>query len=202
MMHNDSDNADDAHIIDLVLGGAVNAFETLLLRYADHVLRIVRKHVDYGAVEETAHEVFIRAFQSLPGFRSDGNFRQWLSSIAVRTCHDYWRKAYRSREIAMSQISESNREWLEQILLDRSGQSFEEKGAQEEAREVLDWALERLPPGHRMLLELVYLEGLSSKEAAELLGWSVANVKVRSFRARKKLQKLLFGLMNDREEER
>lgn len=198
-MHNDSDSSDDAHIIDLVLGGNVNAFETLLLRYADHVLRIVRKHVNYEAVEETAHEVFIRAFQSLRGFRADGNFRQWLSSIAVRTCYDYWRKAYRSREIAMSQISETHREWLEEILSDRSGQSFEEKGAQEEAREVLDWALERLPPGDRMVLELVYLEGLRSKEAAELLGWSVANVKVRSFRARKKLQKLLSGLINDQE---
>jgi len=199
MMHNDSGNSDDAQIVDLVLGGNVNAFETLLLRYADHVLRIVRKHVNYEAVEETAHEVFIRAFQSLRGFRADGNFRQWLSSIAVRTCYDYWRKAYRSREIAMSQISETHHEWLEEILSDRSGQSFEEKGAQEEAREVLDWALERLPPGDRMVLELVYLEGLRSKEAAELLGWSVANVKVRSFRARKKLQKLLSGLINDQE---
>ncbi len=199
MMHNDSGNSDDAQIVGLVLGGDVNAFETLMLKYADLVLRIVKKHVNYAAVEETTHEVFIRAFQSLPGFRSDGNFRQWLSSIAVRTCYDYWRKAYRSREIPMSRISETHREWLEEVLMDRAGQSFEEKGAQEEAREVLEWALERLPAGDRMVLELVYLEGLTSKEAAKLLGWSVANVKVRSFRARKKLQKLLFGLMNDRE---
>ncbi len=200
MMHNDSGNSDDAQIVDLVLGGNVNAFETLLLRYADHVLRIVKKHVNYEAVEETSQEVFVRAFQSLSGFRNDGNFRQWLSSIAVRTCYDYWRKVYRSREIAMSEISETQREWLEDILSDRSGQSFDEKGSQEEAREVLDWALERLPAGDRMVLELVYLEGLSLKEAAELLGWSVANVKVRSFRARRKLRALLRGLINDREE--
>jgi RNA polymerase sigma-70 factor (ECF subfamily) len=202
MMHNDSGSSDDAQIVGLVLGGDVNAFETLMLKYADLVLRIVKKHVNYEAVEETTHEVFIRAFQSLPGFRSDGNFRQWLSSIAVRTCYDYWRKAYRSREIPMSRISEKHREWLEEVLVDRSGKSFEERGAQEEAREVLEWALERLPAGDRMVLELVYLEGLSSKEAAKLLGWSVGNVKVRSFRARKKLQKLLVGLMEDREEER
>jgi len=199
MMHNDSGNSDDAQIVDLVLDGNVNAFETLLLRYADHVLRIVKKHVNYEAVEETSQEVFVRAFQSLAGFRNDGNFRQWLSSIAVRTCYDYWRKVYRSREIAMSEIPETQREWLEDILSDRSGQSFDEKGSQEEAKEVLDWALERLPAGDRMVLELVYLEGLSLKEAAELLGWSVANVKVRSFRARRKLRKLLRGLINDRE---
>jgi len=39
------------------------------------------------------------------------------------------------------------------------------------------------------------LEGLSGKEAATLLGWSVANVKIRSFRSRKKLQKILTGLI-------
>jgi RNA polymerase sigma-70 factor (ECF subfamily) len=201
MTHTDSGNSDDAQTVGLVLEGNVNAFETLLLKYSDHVLRIVKKHVTYEAVEETAHEVFVRAFQSLPGFRSDGNFRQWLSSIAVRTCYDYWRKVYRSREIPMSNISETHREWLEEILLDRSGRSFDERDAQEEAREVLDWALERLPAGERMVLELVYLEGFSLKEAAELLGWSVANVKIRSFRARRKLRKLLCEVINDREGE-
>ena len=58
----------------------------------------------------------------------------------------------------------------------------------------MDWALDQLTAKDRMVLELVYLEGLSGKEAAGLLGWSVANVKARSFRSRKKLQKLLAGL--------
>jgi RNA polymerase sigma-70 factor, ECF subfamily len=44
-----------------------------------------------------------------------------------------------------------------------------------------------------MVMELVYLEGLSGKEAAQLLGWSVANVKIRSLRSRRKLEKLLMG---------
>jgi RNA polymerase sigma-70 factor (ECF subfamily) len=42
-----------------------------------------------------------------------------------------------------------------------------------------------------MVLELVYLEGLSVREVADLLGWSTANVKIRSFRSRRKLHKLL-----------
>jgi len=42
-----------------------------------------------------------------------------------------------------------------------------------------------------MVLELVHLEGHSVKEAAKLLGWTAANVKVRAFRARNKLKKLL-----------
>jgi RNA polymerase sigma-70 factor (ECF subfamily) len=46
-----------------------------------------------------------------------------------------------------------------------------------------------------MVLELVYLEGLSGKKAANILGWSFANVKIRSFRSRRKLKKLLSDFM-------
>ncbi len=61
-------------------------------------------------------------------------------------------------------------------------------------QEVLEWALGKLSAEDRMVLELVYLEGLSCKEAAKQLGWTLANVKVRSFRSRNKLKKLLLKL--------
>ena len=90
----------------------------------------------------------------------------------------------------MSSLTEKHQEWLEKVVLNRSGQSFDDEASQREARELLDWALDRLSPGDRMVLELVYLEGLSGREAADLLGWTVANVKVRSLRARRKLRNL------------
>jgi RNA polymerase sigma-70 factor (ECF subfamily) len=181
----------DAEIIRRIIDGEVNAFEHLLKKYQDHVLRIVKKHVPFHEVEEMAQEVFVRAYQALPGFKGEGGFRQWLSSIAVRTCYDFWRKRYRSREVPMSDLSENHRDWLEKTLSHQSDTSFYEKSREKEAREMLDWALDRLSAQDRMVLGLVYLEGLSVKEAAGLLGWSVANVKVRSFRSRKKLETLL-----------
>lgn len=95
----------------------------------------------------------------------------------------------------MSVLSEKHHHWLEEVLSNKSGQSIEETGSQREAKELLDWALGKLSPEDRMVLELVYLEDLSMKEAAGLLGWSVANVKVRSFRSRRKLKKLLRDLV-------
>jgi RNA polymerase sigma-70 factor (ECF subfamily) len=186
----------DAEIIRRIIDGDVNSFEYLLKKYRDHVLRIIKSHIPYHEVEEMAQEVFVRAYQALPGFKQEGSFRQWLSAIAVRTCYDFWRKRYRSREIPMSDLSEKHRDWLENTLSYQSDQSFRERGRQKEAREVLDWALSKLSPRDRMALELVYLEGLSVKEAADLLQWSVANVKVRSFRSRKKLEKVLSGLIS------
>lgn len=183
----------DADIVQRVLEGDVNAFSELLERYRELVLIIVKKHVPYDQVEETAQDVFVRAFQSLRGFRDADRFKQWLSSIAVRTCYDFWRRYYRNREMPQSQLSDEHRNFLDRALADASSSRWSEAGKRAEAREILDWALDRLSPEDRMVLELIHLEGYSGKEAAALLGWSVANVKVRAFRSRKKLEKLLHG---------
>jgi RNA polymerase sigma-70 factor (ECF subfamily) len=190
-MHANSNETIDIEIIRRVLAGEVNDFEQLLKRYEAHVLRIVKRHIPSGQIEEIAQDVFVRAYQSLPGFKKRSGFKQWLSTIAVRTCYDFWRKAYRSRELPMSSISEKAGDWLEGFISDQSKISFCEERSLKEAREVLDWVLDHLSAEDRMVLELIYLEGQSVKEAADLLGWSVANVKVRSFRSRKKLRKLL-----------
>lgn len=190
-MQNDAVRSSDEEIVRQVLGGNVNAFESVILRHRVLVLTIVKKHVPEDAIEETAQEAFVRAYQALPTFKGTGAFSQWLSSIVVRTCYDYWRKAYRSREIPISALTERHSEWLEEVISQRPEEAPDEREPQMEAREILSSALGKLSAGDRMVLELVYLEGCSVQEAAELLGWSKANVKVRSFRARMKLEKLL-----------
>ncbi len=189
--HTDSD---DIKAITRVIEGDVNAFEYLLKKYKHHVIKIVHKHLPYDQVEETAHDVFIRAYRSLPTFKGKGSFKQWLSGIAVRTCYDFFRKKYRTREIPMSAFSDRHQKVLGNIMSDQSCVDYTEKSNQKEIRELLDQALDKLTPEDRMVMELVYFEGFSGKEAAELLGLSVANVKIRSFRSRKKLRKLLAGL--------
>ncbi|MEE4608191.1 MAG: sigma-70 family RNA polymerase sigma factor [Desulfobacteraceae bacterium] len=186
-----TDAAADRKDVDRVLAGDVNAFANLLKRYQDHVTRIVRRHVPPERVEETAQDVFVSAYRSLANFREDDRFRQWLSAIAVRTCYDYWRRRYRRREVAVSQLSEAHRTWLERVGLADAEQEWQALGNRAEARQVLDWALAQLSAEDRMVIELVHLEERSVKEAAQLLGWSVANVKVRAYRARKKMHQLI-----------
>ena len=197
-MPNEPLSASEAEIIDRVLEGDANAFEYLVTRHKGHVLKIANRHIPRNDLEETAQDVFVRAYLSLPTFKGKSDFRAWVSSIAVRTCYDYWRKAYRSREVPMSSLTEKHQDWLEQVMTVESEKDLNEKGAQKEARELLDWALAKLSAEDRMVLELVYLEGLSGKEAAALLGWSIANVKVRSLRSRRRIKELLEGLMESR----
>lgn len=189
----------DSEIVRRILQGEVNAFELLLRRYKDHALKMIQKRIPAQEVEDVAQEVFVRAYRSLPGFDPDSHFRKWLSAITIRTCYDYWRKAYAIRESPVSTLSENHREWLEEVIASRQLGSADDSARRKEAKEVLTWALDRLPPEDRMVLELVHLEGLTGKEAADLLGWSLANVKVRAFRSRKKLQRLLSGLLKREE---
>jgi RNA polymerase sigma-70 factor (ECF subfamily) len=182
---------DDA-VVAQVLEGRTDAFETLVLRYEGYVFGLVKKHVPPADVEDTAQEAFIRAYKSLSTYRGrGGGFKSWLASITVRTCYDYWRRAYRSKERPVSYLTENSEKWLESVLAESSVTALEERGAADEARELLEAGLARLSAEDRMVLDLVYLEEHSGKEAAELLGWSTANVKVRCFRARRKLEAFL-----------
>ena len=187
LSRNDSDSA----IIEQILNGDVNAFDGLLNKYYRHVANVVKNHVPYSDIEEVAQEVFVRVYQSLPTFQNKSTFKHWLSIIAVRTCYDFTCKQYRNREMTMSSLSEQQRDWLETAISDQSQHSFYDSETLKEAKEVLEWALNTLSPEDKIVLELIYFQELSGKEAAELLGWSVPKVKMRSLRARKKLQKLL-----------
>lgn len=182
---------DDFEIVRKVIGGEINAFESLVERHGGFASAIVKRHVPYDDVEDTLQNVFLRAYKSLPTFRNRSSFRHWLSVIAIRTCRDFWRERYKSPELPVSSLSAEHEAWLSMALADESDRSFQERGFQKEAGEVLDGAMGSLSAGDRMVMELVYLEGHSLKEAAALTGWTVANVKVRLFRSRKKLHALI-----------
>lgn len=186
--------ADDA-IVRLVLGGQTDAFRTLVERYEGYVFRLANQHVPAQDVEDVAQDAFLRAFKALPGFQGQGGgFGPWLATITVRSCHDYWRRVYRSRETPISHLTEDHARWLDSALAESSREKLAEQGAAEQARELLRAGLDRLSADDRLVLQLVYLEGHSGTEAASLLNWSTAKVKVRCFRARRKLEKYLLKL--------
>ncbi|MBD3180456.1 MAG: sigma-70 family RNA polymerase sigma factor [Candidatus Latescibacteria bacterium] len=181
----------DREIIEEVLSGNTGRFEILVERHRSMVFGIAARRVPAEDVDEMAHEIFIRAYRSLGGFRGESDFSHWLAGISVRACCDYWRKKYRSREMPMSRLSEKHRDWIKATLSDESTDSFTRKEQQEAAREILMAAMEKLAPKDRAVLELVHLEERTVREAASLLDWSTSNVKVRAHRARKKLRSLL-----------
>ncbi len=159
-------------------------------------MAVVKNHVPSNEVDDVSQNVFLRAYQSLATYREKGSFKNWLTGVTIRTCYDFWRKKYKHKEVPISNLSERHQKWLGSVMAEQSADAYNAAQGKQEAQEILAWALNRLSAADRMVLELVYLEGMSGKEAAGYLGWSVANVKVRSYRARNKLKKIVTKFMD------
>jgi RNA polymerase sigma-70 factor, ECF subfamily len=181
---------DDRDLLQRIRRGEVDRFADLINRYQRHISRIVGRRIPADRVPEIVHDVFVRAYFGLGQFSGSVSFEHWIAGIAVRTCYDFWRGRKRE-ELPASALSDEHHQWIEQMLAAQSEEQFHNEARRHEAREVLEWALGQLSPENRAVLTLVHLDGHSVREAAQLLGWSLVNVKVRAHRARQALRKLL-----------
>ncbi len=193
-------NEQDEAAIREVLGGKTGSFADLIERHKALVFSIVTRHVPYDQADEVAQDVFVRVYRALPGFRGAGSFEGWLRRIAVRECLDFLRKRYRRRELSSADWSAGDAELFESALADQALEEFEVARRRAVVRKMLDTALHELKPEERMVLTLVYFEDLDLKEAAAQLGWSLVNLKVRLFRARRKLRRVLERLQKQKEQ--
>jgi RNA polymerase sigma-70 factor (ECF subfamily) len=181
---------EESDLVRRIRQGETERFAELIDRYQRHVGRIVGRRVPADRVAELVHEVFVKAYVNLPQFSNSVPFEHWLAGIAVRTCYDFWRQRTRD-EVPASALSDDHQRWIEQTLSSQSDRQFREQTAKQEAADVLEWALRQLSPENRAVLTLVHLDGYSVREAAQLLGWTLVNVKVRAYRARQAMRALL-----------
>jgi len=181
---------EESDLVSRIRQGETERFAELIDRYQRHVGRIVGRRAPAERVRELVHEVFVKAYVNLAQFSDSVPFEHWLAGIAVRTCYDFWRERAR-KEVPVSALSEDHQRWIEQTLSSQSDRQFRDETAKQDAAEVLEWALRQLSPENRAVLTLVHLDGYSVRETAQLLGWSLVNVKVRAHRARRALRALL-----------
>ena len=82
---------DDGDLLRRIRQGETDRYADLIARYQPHVVRIVARRVPSDHVEETVHDVFVRAYIGLAQFSESVSIDHWLAGIAVRTCYDFWR---------------------------------------------------------------------------------------------------------------
>jgi RNA polymerase sigma-70 factor (ECF subfamily) len=178
----------DAELIAAVLKGNTASFEPLVKKYSPRVFSTARRYARRESeVEDIAQEVWAKAFTHLASFRGEAPFEHWLMRLAVRTCYDFLRKHQRNRETAFSEISQTESDWLETFAAEPDSGSE----SAEAARTLVAKLLEQLSPPARLVITLLEIEEKSVKEIAQLTGWSVPLVKVRAFRARAEMRKVL-----------
>ena len=185
-----TDEFDWGQCLDQVRRRDEDAARVLVERLYPLVIRIVRSHLPRRAAEEDlAQEVFVKMFTRLDQYqaRLGTPFEHWVARLAVRTCLDALKAADRRPELRWADLSEEQAAWLDFMLAD---QSAAPDASPVSAREVIEQLLSQLPPDDRLVISLIDLQEKTVREVSELTGWSGTRVKVRAFRARRKLRKL------------
>jgi RNA polymerase sigma-70 factor (ECF subfamily) len=185
-----------------VQAGDIAAFDALYDAFAGDVAAdLVRRLPSRSDVQEVAQDAFVRLYRALPGYRFSSPLRAFVLGIVRRAAADFFRKRYRSRETAFSAFAsaaadaadETDEERIDRLHAASGG--FGESAAAAdraaEAGELVHRALAALSPDDRALVTLVELEDMPLADAAKEFGCSLAAVKVRVFRARKRLRKIL-----------
>jgi RNA polymerase sigma-70 factor (ECF subfamily) len=172
------------------------AFSEIVRRYSPRVFSVASRFFrQRSSVEEAAQEVFLKAFTQLKSFEGRGSMEGWLTRIATNTCLNMLRSAKRRPELAVADLTEDETAWLGQQTssVEHQSRSVEETLI---AADLADRVLEVLPVEDQLALLMIDGEDASVKEVAEATGWSESKVKVRAFRARKKLREAMEKLLS------
>lgn len=173
----------DKALIGRVLRGETRAYAILVDRYQHMVFTLAVRVLGREALaEETAQDVFIKAFESLGTFKGQAKFSTWLYRIAYHRSLDVLDREKRNRLAGAAPLESlpgagENTTWNTLLAQDRGVM----------VRELLA----RLDPEDRAVLTLHYLQELSLKEVGEVMGLRPDTVKVRLHRARKRLKALV-----------
>jgi len=156
------------------------------------VVRIVRSHLPRRVAEEDlTQEIFLKMFTRLAQYQGAVPFPHWVSRIAVTTCIDQLRAQKRRPEFRWADLSENEAEVLDNVITNENDVPANDAMA---ARELVHKLLDQLKPDDQIVIRLLDLEQKSIAEISQLTGWNQSLVKVRAFRARRKLQKLFLEL--------
>lgn len=181
----------DAELVAAVCAGDESAFELLFERHRRRVGAIAGRFFQQPEqIEEMVQECFTKAYFALDDFAhyKEDSFAAWLARIAFNSCYDELRKRGRSKERTISDITDAEAQTIRSLNVGVVQGSLESVVVN---RDLANKLLSRLSADDRLVLVLLDVEGLSVPEIARLMNWSSPKVKVRVFRARADLRRLL-----------
>lgn len=173
---------DESRLVALARAGNRTAFDELVRRHAGGLYAVVVQLCSSAQeAEEVTQEAFLRAWRGLPAFRGGSQFFTWLYRIGVNEAR---RRSQRSQRAALV-VSLDERRGPQ--VCDGSMRP-DDRAEHAELRRDVDRAIDGLPVDHRAALVLRDIEGLSTAQAAAVLGVREAAFKSRLHRARSALR--------------
>jgi len=182
-------NISDEVLIKNYFAGDEKALEALIERYLKPIYSFIYRYLgDVSEAEDATQETFIKAWRNLKKFNQEKNFKIWLFQIAKNTALDYLKK---KKAIPFSEFeNEKGENIIVETLTDNSplpAELFDKK----QTAQMLNAAMEKLPPQYRMVLFLRYNDHFTFQEIADIFGEPLNTVKSRHRRAILLLKKLL-----------
>jgi RNA polymerase sigma-70 factor (ECF subfamily) len=143
---------------------------------------------DQDAANDMAQESFISAYTGLKNFRHGSKFSTWLYQILMNKCRDYLRAG--RNKVSVDEIAE--------VRSDPTA-TPEETASSHQTRDAVQKALDGLPPDYREVIVLKHMEELDYQEISQILDANIPALKVRAYRGREMLRKLLeeAGMKNE-----
>jgi RNA polymerase sigma-70 factor (ECF subfamily) len=175
----------DPETIRRAQSGEAAAFNEIVHVYKKRILGTIYRLIGHGDdVEDVGQDVFVRLYFSLDQLRTIEVFEPWLHRLTVNAAYDYLRKKRRNPAVRMADMSDEQINAADALA---SGKQLSDERQKKEIIELTGVLLDQVSEEDRILLTLKEVEGLSLKELEKIYNVNENALKVRLFRARKRV---------------
>ena len=195
-MPDEYENLSDSELVSLAAQNDEAAFNEIMRRFSPRVFRFAARFFRrHSLVEEAAQEVFLKIFMQIASYDGRGSLEGWVTRITINTCINLLRSAKRQPELTISDLTDDETTWLEVKILDASAERHQNEEDKLIAADLVNRVLETLPPEDRLVLTMIDGEGSSIKDVAAATGWGESKIKVKAFRARRRMREAIEKLL-------
>ena len=169
-------------------------FNAYSKRIYNYVLRTVG---DRTAAEDLTQEVFIKVYEGFDDLREKPKLVTWMYRIATNVCLDFFKSVSYRNGKRTQPVEEREYPAVSYLEENQRVSSIEERVISKETVERIRAFIDDLPEDYRTVIILHDLHGFKNREVAEILGVSLGTVKIRLYRARRRLKSVLASFYND-----
>jgi len=188
---------DDQTLIKKLNDEDAKAFEAFVLEYQGLVFNTCYSFLNHREdAEDVAQDVFIYAIKSIKTFRGDSSLSTWLYKLSMNKSLDFIRARKRQKR-GSGLLRQMDNEEMSRLNVSDASQPHVEM-ENEEKRQILHAAVDRLPDREKQAITLSKFEGLSQEQVAEIMDTTVSSVESLLVRAKKKLRELLTDYFHEK----
>ena len=188
---------EETEIIKRILSGEKEFYEILVRRNNQKLYRVIRSYIkDEGDIEDIMQDSYVKAFTKLHQFKLESSFSTWLVRIAIN--ETLARLKEKGKMYSINKQSDDLKSNMIFEIPDNKGLNPQDKMIQNEAKDLLENAIDQLDTKYKTVYMMKEVEEMSIKQIAAALDLTEVNVKVRLHRSKEMLKEILYHVTNDK----